>query len=52
MLQMNPYILFKKNKSHFVDTLSRRTYFWDTGVQCGSEINMIFLSQTRFSSQH
>ena len=26
-----------KNKVHFVDTLSRRTYFWDTAVQCGSE---------------
>ena len=28
---------FYKNKVHFVDTLSRRTYFWDTAVQCGSE---------------
>ena len=26
-----------KNKVHFVDTLSRRTYFWDTAVPCGSE---------------
>ena len=29
--------LFYRNKVHFVDTLSRRTYFWDTAVQCGSE---------------
>ena len=29
--------LFYKNKVHFVDTLSRRTYFWDTAVPCGSE---------------
>ena len=26
-----------KNNVHFVDTLSRRTYFWDTAVPCGSE---------------
>ena len=26
-----------KNKVHFVDTLSRRTYFWDTAVPRGSE---------------
>ena len=26
-----------KTKLHFVDTLSRRTYFWDTAVPCGSE---------------
>ena len=26
-----------KNKVHFVDTLSRRTHFWDTAVPCGSE---------------
>ena len=25
-----------KNKVHFVDTLSRRAYFWDTAVPCGS----------------
>ena len=24
-------------KVYFVDTLSRRTYFWDTSVPCGSE---------------
>ena len=24
---------------HFFDTLSRRTYFWDTAVPCGSEIS-------------
>ena len=24
-------------KSHFVDTLSGRTYFWDTAIPCGSE---------------
>ena len=24
-------------KVHFVDTLSRRTYFWDTAVPCGSK---------------
>ena len=29
--------LFYKNKVTFVDTLSRRTYFWDTAVPCGSE---------------
>ena len=29
--------IFHKNKVHFVDTLSRRTYFWDTAVPCGSE---------------
>ena len=29
--------LFYKNKKHFVDTLSRRTYFWNTTVPCGSE---------------
>ena len=28
---------FYKNKVLFVDTLSRRTYFWDTAVPCGSE---------------
>ena len=29
--------IFYKNKVHFVDTLSRGTYFWDTAVPCGSE---------------
>ena len=29
--------IFYKNKVHFVDTLSGRTYFWDTAVPCGSE---------------
>ena len=29
--------IFYKNKVHFIDTLSRRTYFWDTAVTCGSE---------------
>ena len=29
--------IFYKNKVHFVDTLSRRTYFWDTALPCGSE---------------
>ena len=29
--------IFYKNKVHFVDTFSRRTYFWDTAVPCGSE---------------
>ena len=29
--------IFYKNKVHFVDTLSRRKYFWDTAVPCGSE---------------
>ena len=24
-----------KNKVHFVNKLSRRTYFWDTAVPCG-----------------
>ena len=28
---------FYKDKEHFVDTLSRRTYFWDTAAPCGSE---------------
>ena len=28
--------IFYKNKAPFVDTLSRRTYFWDTAVPCGS----------------
>ena len=35
MLQKNTYIL--QNKVCFVDTLSRRIYFWDTAVPCGSE---------------
>ena len=30
VVKKNPYIL--KNKVHFVDTLSRITYFWDTAV--------------------
>ena len=30
-------LYFIKNKVHFVDTLSKRTYFWDTAVPCGSE---------------
>ena len=29
--------MFYKNKVPFVNTLSRRTYFWDTAVPCGSE---------------
>ena len=29
-------IFYKKIKVHFVDTLSRRTYFWDTAVPWGS----------------
>ena len=29
--------IFYKNKIYFNDTLSRRTYFWDTAVPCGSE---------------
>ena len=29
--------IFYKNKVHFVDTLSRRTYFWDTAVPFGSK---------------
>ena len=29
--------IFYKNKVHFFDTLSRRTYFWDTAVPCGSK---------------
>ena len=29
--------IFEKNKVHFVDTFSRRLYFWDTAVPCGSE---------------
>ena len=29
--------MFYKNKVHFVDTLSRLPYFWDTAVLFGSE---------------
>ena len=29
--------IFYKNKVHFVDTLLRRTSFWDTAVPCGSK---------------
>ena len=29
--------IFYKNKVYFVDTLSRRTFFWDTEVPCGSK---------------
>ena len=29
--------IFYKNKVLFVDTLCRRTYFWDTAVPCGSK---------------
>ena len=29
--------IFYKNKVPFVDTLSRKTYFWDTAVPCGSK---------------
>ena len=29
--------IFYKNKVDFNDTLSRRTYFWNTAVPCGSE---------------
>ena len=29
--------IFYKKKVPFVDTLSRRIYFWDTAVPCGSE---------------
>ena len=29
--------IFFKNKVHFVDTLSRRTYICDTAVPCGFE---------------
>ena len=29
--------IFYKNKVYFFDTLSRRTYVWDTAVPCGSE---------------
>ena len=29
--------IFYKNKVHFFDTLSRRTYFWDTAVPRGLE---------------
>ena len=29
--------MFYKNRLHFVDTLSRRTNFWDTAVPCRSE---------------
>ena len=29
--------IFYKNQVHFVGTLARRTYFWDTAVSSGSE---------------
>ena len=29
--------IFYKNKVHFIDTLSRRNFFGDTAVSCGSE---------------
>ena len=29
--------IFYKNRVHVVDTLYRRTYFWDSDVPCGSE---------------
>ena len=29
--------IFEKNKVHFVDTFSRRQFFYDTAVSCGSE---------------
>ena len=29
--------MFYKNRVYYVDTLSRRTYFWDTAVPYGSE---------------
>ena len=29
--------IFYKIKAYFVDTLSRRTYFWNTAVPCGSK---------------
>ena len=29
--------IFYENKARFVDSLSKRTYFWDTAVTCGSE---------------
>ena len=35
--EFNRIPIFCKNKVHFVDTLSRRTYFWDSAVPCGSE---------------
>ena len=28
---------YSTKKVHYVDTLSRRTYFWDTAVPCRSE---------------
>ena len=33
VIKESPYFI----KVHFVDTLSRRTYFWDTAVPWGSE---------------
>ena len=29
--------IFYKNNEHLVDTLSRRTFIWNTAVSCGSE---------------
>ena len=33
----NETLNFIKKELHFVVTLSRRTYFWDTAVPCGFE---------------
>ena len=41
-----------KNKVYFLDTLSRRTYFWDTVVPCGSENshNVVQLNPTKINN--
>ena len=39
MQRLVEYQFFTKNKVSFVDTLSRRTHFWDTAVPYGSEYN-------------
>ena len=42
--------IFYKNKVHFVDLLSRRTYFWDTAVPCGSK-NTLMQPLKKFSPE-
>ena len=36
-LKIKEFPYSKKNKVHFVDTISRRENLWDTAVPCGSE---------------
>ena len=43
----NACLYFKKNREHFKGTLSRRTYFWDLAVPCGSEMRIRLYSSTQ-----